>query len=225
LLGRIEPEAPAAAGQRMAPVKTATARQEYEVGELPPPNPSRQALASLVPRRAPDAMLPADWSPLRSDRAQHPFTHRVQEGETLSNLARRYLGSAERWSELFAANQPRLANPNQLRPGMELVIPEPAAASRSAAANMYRPSSTAAAGPPRAQTPAAMVPIDAEGWRRSRQADAQQRTYRVRADDTLVDIAKQFYGDGGRFLDLFQANRQQLASPDQLREGMLLVIP
>ena len=201
------------------PLKTATKRQEYEVGELPPPSSARQSIASLTPRRDPAAMPQADWSPLHMDREARPLIHRVLEGETLSGLARRYLGSSDRWAELFAANRQVLGDPNHLRVGMELVIPPGPGGNQYPATGAYQPSSAA-----QATTPAAMVPIDAEGWRRSRQQPAP-RSYRVRAEDTLVDIAKQFYGDGSKFLDVFQANRDQLSSPDQLREGLLLVIP
>lgn len=50
--------------------------------------------------------------------------HAVRTGDTLENLAQRYLGSADRWRVLFEANSALLAADRTLRPGMELVIPE-----------------------------------------------------------------------------------------------------
>lgn len=50
--------------------------------------------------------------------------HAVRTGDTLENLAQRYLGSADRWRVLFDANSTLLATDRTLRPGMELVIPE-----------------------------------------------------------------------------------------------------
>ena len=38
-------------------------------------------------------------------------------------------------------------------------------------------------------------------------------------------IAKQFYGDGERYQDIYEANRERLKIPDDLREGLLLDIP
>ncbi|HVW36937.1 MAG TPA: LysM peptidoglycan-binding domain-containing protein, partial [Pirellulales bacterium] len=52
-----------------------------------------------------------------------------------------------------------------------------------------------------------------------------KRTYRVKAGDTLAAIAKQFYGDGERYQEIYEANRQRLQVPDDLREGLLLDIP
>lgn len=51
------------------------------------------------------------------------------------------------------------------------------------------------------------------------------RTYRVRANDTLVGIAREVYGDARRYLDIYSANRQRLRAPDDLREGLILVLP
>jgi nucleoid-associated protein YgaU len=220
LLGSIEPAASATAGfkaPRAVPLKTATSRQAFEVGELPAPSSALRAGLGEPPDAA--QMPPGEWNPMR-DRVQRPLVHHVREGDTLSALARRYLGSADRYGELFAANQQVLADPNHLRVGLELVIPQSPATVLGSPPELYRAASTVPS-----SAPAAMVPINAGAWRRSRQGEAPVRTYRVRADDTLVDIAKQFYGDGSKFQDLYEANRHQLSSPDQLHEGLLLVIP
>jgi nucleoid-associated protein YgaU len=207
LLGRIEPDLQSVAAPKPrlgTQAKPATSRQTYEVGELPAPT----------------------WSPVRPQGHDRPPKHRVREGETLSDLARHYLGSADRWTELFAANRQVLADPDQLRPGMELVIPAASGIARPAS---VQTSKSAVTNPGDADwvssQPASMVPITPGAWRRGRQSEPPVRHYRVRAEDTLVDIAKQFYGDGSRFQQLYEANRDQLSGPDQLREGLLLVIP
>lgn len=51
-------------------------------------------------------------------------THVVREGENLGSIARRYLGSANRWKEILDANKDKLSRPERLKVGMELVIPE-----------------------------------------------------------------------------------------------------
>lgn len=51
-------------------------------------------------------------------------THRVREGETLSGLAKRYLGSSARFLEIYWANRDRLKSPNDLREGMMITIPD-----------------------------------------------------------------------------------------------------
>jgi hypothetical protein len=57
----------------------------------------------------------------------------VEPGDTLSGIAQRTLGDANRWPEIAAANtgvaQPdgqALHNPNLIRPGWHLIVPEPA---------------------------------------------------------------------------------------------------
>lgn len=47
----------------------------------------------------------------------------VKNGDTLSRIAKRELGSYDRWSEIYHANRSIVKNPNILLPGMQLVIP------------------------------------------------------------------------------------------------------
>jgi LysM repeat protein len=54
-----------------------------------------------------------------------PQSHRVQQGDTLSGLAQRYLGSSTRYLEIYTANRDLLRNPNDLRVGMTIRIPSP----------------------------------------------------------------------------------------------------
>jgi nucleoid-associated protein YgaU len=47
----------------------------------------------------------------------------------------------------------------------------------------------------------------------------------VRAGDTLSKIAKEMLGDSGAFMDIFNANRDQLSDPNVIRPGQVLKIP
>jgi LysM repeat protein len=49
--------------------------------------------------------------------------------------------------------------------------------------------------------------------------------YTVKAGDTLSGIASRFLGSGARFLDVYEANRDRLPSPDALQVGQELRIP
>ncbi|MDR0352668.1 MAG: LysM peptidoglycan-binding domain-containing protein [Opitutaceae bacterium] len=49
--------------------------------------------------------------------------HTVKPGETLSEIAKTYYGSAARWPEIHDANLDKLKDPATLALGMELVIP------------------------------------------------------------------------------------------------------
>jgi len=61
----------------------------------------------------------------------------VRAGDSLWKLAQQNLGSGNRWPELLAAN-PRIADPNQIRAGTQLNLPDVAAsglANRNAKTN------------------------------------------------------------------------------------------
>lgn len=52
-----------------------------------------------------------------------PLKHRIVDGDSLSSLAERYLGSADRAMEIFEANREKLTDPRILPIGVELRIP------------------------------------------------------------------------------------------------------
>ena len=54
---------------------------------------------------------------------------------------------------------------------------------------------------------------------------AVAQTYSVKSGDTLSKIAKQFYGDAGQYMKIFEANRDTLKNPDQIQVGQELKIP
>ena len=47
----------------------------------------------------------------------------VKSGDTLSKIARKYLGSARLYPEIFEANRPMLTHPDKIYPGQVLRIP------------------------------------------------------------------------------------------------------
>lgn len=54
---------------------------------------------------------------------------------------------------------------------------------------------------------------------------AGAQTYQVKSGDTLSKIAKQFYGDAGAYMTIFNANRDKLSDPDKIQPGQQLTIP
>jgi nucleoid-associated protein YgaU len=56
-------------------------------------------------------------------------------------------------------------------------------------------------------------------------AAAQPATYTVQAGDTLSGIARRFYGNANDYMDIFNANRDQLSDPDKIQVGQVLKIP
>jgi len=78
--------------------------------------------------------------------------------------------------------------------------------------------------PKRLQTGAKLkLPPVARAAPETRKAAA--RTHVVAADETLRSIARKYWGDEERWIDLLEANRAQLPTPASLRVGMKLEIP
>jgi nucleoid-associated protein YgaU len=51
------------------------------------------------------------------------------------------------------------------------------------------------------------------------------KKYVVEDGDTLMGLARRYYGSGEKFDVIYQANRDQLTTTDRLRPGMVLTIP
>jgi nucleoid-associated protein YgaU len=56
-------------------------------------------------------------------------------------------------------------------------------------------------------------------------APATAKTYTVKSGDTLSKIAKEFLGNGNAYMDIFNANTDQLSDPDKIKPGQVLKIP
>jgi nucleoid-associated protein YgaU len=52
-----------------------------------------------------------------------------------------------------------------------------------------------------------------------------ERTYTVKSGDTLSKIAKEMLGDAGAYMEIFNANRDQLTDPDKIKPGQTLRVP
>jgi peptidoglycan L-alanyl-D-glutamate endopeptidase CwlK len=72
------------------------------------------------------------------------LTHRVRRGDTLGRIALQYYGSPSRYPLIVAAN--RIADPDRLVPGQELIIPDAAAAARGVAALPQPPAPSSLSG-------------------------------------------------------------------------------
>ena len=56
-------------------------------------------------------------------------------------------------------------------------------------------------------------------------AGAGSQTYTVKAGDTLSKIAKEHLGDANAYIDIFNANKDQLKDPDKIKPGQVLKMP
>jgi len=52
-----------------------------------------------------------------------------------------------------------------------------------------------------------------------------ERFYEVVAGDTLSKIAQKYYGNGNKYMKIFEANKDILSNPDLIKPGQKLRIP
>jgi LysM repeat protein len=119
---------------RKAEAASAASRQNVTPAPEPPPvladdhwRPSVRTAAYQPPApAAPAPPKPAAPREAPKSNAQQKVSytvHRIVDGDTLSSLAQRYLGSSKRFSVIFEANRDRLQSPDLLPIGTELRIP------------------------------------------------------------------------------------------------------
>jgi nucleoid-associated protein YgaU len=72
-----------------------------------------------------------DWpkdivADIKATGSAQPTTYTVKPGDTLSKIAREHLGDANAYMEIFNANKDELSDPDQIKPGQVLTIPQTA---------------------------------------------------------------------------------------------------
>jgi len=69
------------------------------------------------------------------------------------------------------------------------------------------------------------TPVTATSEPTSQAQQAQSTFHRVKSGDTLGKMAKDLYGDAGKYPVIFEANRPMLSDPDKIYPGQSLRIP
>jgi nucleoid-associated protein YgaU len=96
----------------------ATAAME-KLDELVAPDNIVNAIKVVQPEKAPQP--PAEPAPDEEDTAR---IHEVVAGDTLSKLAQKYYGKSSEYMKIFEANRDILDNPDLIKVGQKLRIPE-----------------------------------------------------------------------------------------------------
>lgn len=73
------------------------------------------------------ADIKSTGAPAAAGSAQTARTYTVKSGDTLSKIAKDLLGNANAYMEIFNANRDQLDDPNTIKPGQVLKIPQHAA--------------------------------------------------------------------------------------------------
>ena len=72
-------------------------------------------VAAAAPKSAPAPAQPT---------AAPTKTYTVQPGDTLSAIAKKFLGNASEYMEIYSANRDQLTDPDKIKPGQVLKIPQ-----------------------------------------------------------------------------------------------------
>jgi nucleoid-associated protein YgaU len=156
----------------------------------------------------------------------------VAEGDTLKTIAARYYSDSDYWRSLAEVNADIVRADGSVRPGDRLRLPNRSglvATGLFEQVDSTRPDGT--------RTSATLV-LNREADATTREAPprgtptlasnapkASDKTVEVKAGDSLAKLAERHLGSQGEWNDLYEANRDQLDSPDRVVVGMKLRLP
>ncbi|MEB3329800.1 MAG: LysM peptidoglycan-binding domain-containing protein, partial [Candidatus Sericytochromatia bacterium] len=177
----------------------------------------------------------------------------VRRGDTLSLIAQDRLGEMERWTEIYEVNAASIDDPDLIRPGQRLLLPEVAAAPAAPPDHWVvhtRPGDTLRGVAARhlgnaerwrevwdlnqdslvAQTvlppgTRLRLPPEARPAARPQPAQVARQTHTVQQGESLALLARRYLGSADRWQELYQLNRQRIANPHWLYPGQVLEVP
>ena len=139
---------------------------------------------------------------VKHDNSSSDQLHTVQQGETLRSICRTYYGDSGLASAIASWN--RMPNPNNLEKGQTIALP-----SRTSLFAIIAPSVT--------QTPVAILA--------NARTTASVSKYKVKAGDTLSELAYKLLGTSKKTAELFDFNKDIMPDPDTIYPGMILRYP
>ena len=190
------PRATPDSGRQVATTQPSAPSADRERPTTPPPG------VDVPPPRQPERTPtppPAANRTIQTQRRQHT----VARDESLWGIAQHYYGNGALWPRIKAAN-PGL-DEKKLKIGAVLVIPP--GDESTPPATRERLSGE--------RTPAA----------RTGQPPTRPHTYVVEINDSLTSIAERILGNGRRWREIYELNRDRIANPDILPVGTELRLP
>jgi nucleoid-associated protein YgaU len=213
LTGRGSTEPPAVDPHRSGRDVTSTSETEgtvavggadEPVAGADPPGPT------LHPRPITGDVVTSAWAPHESADGN---LYTIASGDTLAALSVKFYGDARYAAAIQAAN--RGLNPKALHIGERIVIP--------AKADVIKPPAARPAAAPAAPGAPATAPMMLEPPAPSAPAT---KVYVVQRNDTLIGIARRFYGDAAMYKKIYEANKDIMSSPNAaLQVGQQLRLP
>ena len=142
-----------------------------------------------------------------------PVIHTVEHHDSLRQLADRYLGDPDRWTEVFILNEGQtqmdggiLSDPSQLHAGWKLVMPADSQTPKAAEFSIVE---------------------DIDGNQQSEEpaAELKHSLVTVQSGDTLWGLADRHLNDPEKWVDIFNSNQDIIQDPDVILPGWQLEIP
>jgi nucleoid-associated protein YgaU len=186
-----------------------------EQPEFDPPRPGSRSKSELLGARA---RLSSPDGSIRGGNGEYT----IQEGDTLSEIARKRLGSAALWMQLYEANKDVLRDPANIPAGQRIRIPATSWPDRTADRSAAQ---TASNQPGSTITSPRSVRSVPRGDLAKTSSSSSGGSYLVKDGDTLVDIAREKYGRDSMYLEILRANEDQIKSPGEIHPGMVLRLP
>ncbi|MCI0498699.1 MAG: LysM peptidoglycan-binding domain-containing protein [Planctomycetales bacterium] len=147
-------------------------------------------------------------------------THVIQPGESLAAVAQKYYGKEDGnrravIQKLYEVNSKTLKSPDRVCVGDKLVIPplDELLGTANAAAKAPQPSTTLLN-----KFSTFLKPVGKDDTKKMSE-------YVVREGDSLWSISQRTLGDGKRYAEIKQLNKDKIKSADDLTAGMTLKIP
>lgn len=133
-----------------------------------------------------------------TEQTDWPKTYVVKPGDNLWNIATQLYGSGKKWRLIQEANKDKLAEGDNLKVNMILVIPR----------DTEGPTGTT-------PEPRPTIPPEFQG----------QDTHIIEPGDNLYRIAEKVYGDASLWRHILAANKERIPDENTLTVGNVLVIP
>ena len=140
----------------------------------------------------------------------------VRAGDNYWKISKKVYGTSKYFQALARANARRIGDPNKMRPGMKVIVPQTDALEQQYP-DLFRRVATSGSGGvrgPSPKLPAGMF-LGSQG----------APMYRVGASDSLTLISQKHLGRATRWVQIYELNRHQLKSPNDLPIGTVLRLP
>ena len=205
---RSTPTSPPATRQDQTPRETGERLQPAR--QTPTITPAETSTSRITPEPKTTPVVTPPTSPTGTPAARDSSTktYTIKEGDFLITIAEAEYGDGSLWSLIKEAN-PGL-DENRLKIGQQIKIPARPETSR-------RPSGTTPPATRGENTAAPTTPAN--------KAATGRATYVVESGDTLVKIARKVLGDGKRWREIYELNKDKLESPDVVQAGWELKLP